>query len=171
MRALLSAVLVLCLLALPLASPAAASGEPLEFDAVLLVREAELADLLAAGALGDHALLLGGGEPFAEHALLTPADLGLDPQALLGGWLGDDALLPPAALGLGGPARHFLFGFAPFFPFFRGFGTLSGTLTFMFRGATITQTFTNVRVPVFRFFPFFGLLPLQFGRVLVVRVG
>jgi hypothetical protein len=170
MRALLSAVLALCLLALPLAPPAAASSEALAFDAVLLVREAELGDLLAAGVLGDYALLLGG-EQFAEHALLTPADLGLDPEALLGGRLSDDALLTPAALGLGGPSRHFLFGFSPFFPFFRGFGTLSGTLTFMFRGATITQTFTNVRVPVFRFFPFFGLLPFHFGRVLVVRVG
>ncbi|HLI26741.1 MAG TPA: hypothetical protein VKZ60_06705 [Chloroflexota bacterium] len=162
MRVLLSAALLLCLLALPLAPPAVASGENVEFDAVLLVAAADLPELLASGALGDHALLAGGAEQFAEHAVLTPADLGLDQAALLG-----------EQVGLVGVPRHFLFGFSPFFPFFRGFGTLNGTLTFMFGGATITQMFTNVRVPVFRFFPVFssfGLLPFRFGRVLVVPV-
>jgi len=174
LRLLLAVAVALGLLAVPLAPPAAAADDALDFHAILVVPEADLPALLDSGALGEYALLASGAEGVAEHALLTPADLGLDQAALLGGRLNDGALLTPAALGLGGPARHFLFGFSPFFPFFRGFGTLNGTLTFMFRGSTITQMFTNVRVPVFRFFPFFGgfgLFPFRHGRTLIVLGG
>lgn len=158
----LSVVLVLTLLTLPFAAPAAATGaEPApEYDAVILVRDSDLPALLEAGA-------------FTDYALMSAAELGLDVAALTrSGTLREDALLTPAELGLGTPDTHLFPLFGGFSPFFHGFLTLSGTLTAMLGARTITTTFANVPVPVFFFRPFtvFPFVPFKpFGRVLVVR--
>jgi hypothetical protein len=171
----LSVALVLALLTLPAATPASAAGTDTstQYDAAVVVSEADLQALLDSGALGD-------------YSLVTAADLGLDEADLAGrGAIDEDSLLTPGELGLDSPDLRFGLRFGGFSPFFRGFVTLNGMLTAMFGGSTITTTLTNVRVPFFRFRafspvfgfhafspvfsrPFFGLRP--FGRVLVVRV-
>lgn len=176
----LSIALVLALLTLPIATPAAAAGvdTTTPYDAAIVVSETDLAALLESGALGD-------------YSLVTAADLGLDEAALAGPpTTGADSLLTPAELGLDSSDQRFFPRFGGFSPFFRGFVTFNGTLTAMFGGSTITTTLANVRVPFFRFRPFapfisrpffgfsrsffgfsrpfFGFSP--FGRVLIVRV-
>ena len=163
---LIALALALALLPLPLATSAAASGieTPTQFDAVVVVSEADLQALLESGALD-------------EYSLVTAAEVGLDEAALVGaGQFAEDSLLTPSELGLDNPDTRFFPLFGGFSPFFRGFVTLNGTLTAMFLGSTITTTLTNVRVPFFRFVPFapvfsrpfFPFAP--FGRVLIIRV-
>ncbi len=102
--------------------------------------------------------------------MLSAAELGLDTAALAGlGPLSEDAVLTPEALGLSPAELHlFPFFFGGFAPFFRGFATVSGMLTAVFRGTTLSLTFSNVRVPVFRFRPFLfpSFIP---GKILVIR--
>jgi hypothetical protein len=141
-------------LAAPVAAAETTTGP---FDAIVLVSEADLSALLASGALGD-------------YRLVSAAELGLDEAALAGlGLLGEDAVLTPEALGLVSADRHLLpVFFGGFAPFFRGFATVSGMLTAVFRGTTLSLTFSNVRVPVFRFRPFLfpSFLP---GKILIIR--
>ncbi len=164
----LSLGLALGLLALPTAAPAAANTEPAgSFDSAIVVSEADLPDLLASGLLGD-------------YALVTPADVGIEEAALVGGGLlSEDSVLTPSALGIDTPDQRFspFVRFGGFSPFFRGFATVNGMFTAMFGGGTISTTFTNVQVPFFRFgsgfLPFFrsfGFSPFATGRTLIVRV-
>jgi len=166
---ILALALTVGLLALPIAAPAAASGtDPAEqFDAAVVVSETDLPALLASGILDD-------------YSVVTAAELGLDEAALAGlGQFADDSVLTPSDLGLGTPGQRFspFFGGSGFFPFFRGFATLNGMLSLMFRGSTISTTFTNVPVPFFRFRPIgfspffssFGFSPFLNGRTVVIR--
>jgi hypothetical protein len=166
---ILSLALALGLLALPTAAPAAASSEPAgSFDSAIVVSAADLPDLLASGLLGD-------------YALVTPADIGLEEGALVGGaLLTEDSVLTPSALGIDTPDQRFFpfVRFGGFSPFFRGFATVNGMISVMLGGGhTISTTLTNVQVPFFRFgsgfLPFFrsfGFSPFAMGRTLIVRV-
>jgi len=108
-RRILAIALLLGLLAVPAATPAAASDVTTTsgFDAVIVVSETDLEALLTSGFLG-------------EYTLVSAADLGLDEAALIGpGLFAEDTTLTPGSLGLESPDQGFFpgtgFGFSPFF--------------------------------------------------------
>src|SRR4051794_16962991 len=85
---------LLHLLALPVATPAAADADLTQFDAVVAVSDVDLPALLGSGSLGD-------------YAVVSPTDLGWDEAALTDlGLFRDDSVLTPAMLGLDTPGQR-----------------------------------------------------------------
>ena len=116
---LLALTLSLGIVALPLATPAAASGSrhARDAEAIVLVGEADLPALLTSGYVTD-------------YAIVSPTDVGLDPDAILGPALfNEDSVLTPTQLGIDNPQWGWWGR-----PFFRGFGFVgAGVPIFTFR--------------------------------------
>jgi hypothetical protein len=183
---ILALVLTLGLIGLPAATPAAATGVDMlgQFDAVILVSEADLPALLDSGALGeytlvsaaevglDEAALISAAElGFDEAALITAAELGLDPAALVGpGLFAEDTVLTPDVLGLDTPDRGFFpccVGFSPFFCCRPHFNNFCCQPVFHFRHFCCQPVFHHRHHCCAPFFNHFQ--PPFFGRVLVIR--
>ncbi len=148
---LLALTLSLGLLALPLATPASAAGVETtgSTDAIVLVSQADLPALLASGYV-------------SEYSIVSPTDVGLDPDAILGpAPFGEDSVLTPAQLGIDNPQWGFFFN-----PFFRGFTTVAvGVPVFTFRTFAIRPVFPRFGFPLFGGFG----APFGFTRIIIVR--
>ena len=148
---LLALTLSLGLLGLPVAAPASAAGvETLgTTDAIVFVTESELPALLASGYVN-------------EYSIVSPAELGLDADSVLGPALfGEDSVLTPGQLGIDNPQFGFFFN-----PFFRGFTTVSvGVPVFTFRAFTFRPLFPRFNFPLFAGFG----SPFSSVRIVIIR--
>jgi hypothetical protein len=145
---LLALAFTLGLLGPPLATPAVAAGvdAPGLPEAIVVVHEVDLPALLASGYVG-------------EYAIVSPTEVGLDPDAILGpGLFGEESILTPTQLGIDTPQWGWWWR-----PWWRGVAVVGvGAPVFTFRSFVVTP-----------WFPRFGWggfgSPWGFTRVVVIR--